>query len=319
MTAITVSTASRRVGNWQVADEIASGMRHVQQAKLDFGDDAQCALRADEEAGQIVAGGGLANAPSGADHASIGQRHGQAHRVLPHRAVADRVGAGGAGRAHAADGAGGGARIDGEEQAQITQMGVELVARDAGLDAAVHVGLTDLQHFGHARQVERNAAPHRGDMTFERGAAAPWHDRNPRCMAKCQEPGNFLRGLGERDRVRQHRRLGVLAMRMMLAQGGVRGDPIAQKSAGGVDDTGGTGGRCRVGHSRLLLRVGMGLASALADPDKGLSIWPARRLMRIGPARHVNRFAWQHAVGHHRVFRGQGGGSWASLKERSLW
>ena len=124
MMAMTVSTASASVGNWQVADDIASGMPCSR--KLDFGDDAERALGADEQARQVVAGGGFAHPPAGADHPPVGQSDRQAQHVLAHRAVAHRVGARRAGRAHAADGAGRGAGIDREEQPGVAQMGVEL-------------------------------------------------------------------------------------------------------------------------------------------------------------------------------------------------
>ena len=149
--AITVSTASAQGG------ELAGGGGHrlgnAVQAQLDFGDDAERALGADEQPRQVVAGGGLADPPAGADQPAVGQRHGQAEHVLADGAVAHRVGAGGARRAHAADGAGRGAGIDREEQALVAQMLVQLVAGDARLDAAVHVGwLTSAPR--HARQVE---------------------------------------------------------------------------------------------------------------------------------------------------------------------
>jgi hypothetical protein len=79
-------------------------------------------------------------------------------------------------------------------------------------------------------------------------------------MAKRQEFCDLLRTFYEGHRIGHDRRLGVLAVRVMLTQGGIRGDPLAQKGAGGVDDTGGMGGDCRLGHSRLLLRAARGLA-----------------------------------------------------------
>ena len=233
--AITVSTASRRVGNWQVAD--GHRLRDAVQAQLDLGDDAQRAFGADEQPRQVVAGGGFAHPPAGADHPAVGQRHGQAHDVLPHRAVAHRVGAGGAGRAHAADGAGRGAWIDREEQAQITQMLFSCFPRDAGLDAAIHVGLADLEDAGHPRQVQRDAAAHRRDMALERGAGAQGHHRNMRAAwHSASNRAASSERFDERDRIRHDRRLGVLAVRVVLAQRGIGGDAIAEEVPGGGDD-----------------------------------------------------------------------------------
>ncbi len=91
------------VGNWQVAAEIASGMPC--RRKLDLGDHAERALGADEQPRQVVAGGGLAHPPAGADHPAVRQHRRQPQHVLADGAVAHRIGAAGAGRAHAADGA----------------------------------------------------------------------------------------------------------------------------------------------------------------------------------------------------------------------
>ncbi len=111
---------------------------------------AERAFGADHEMGQVVAGGGFADAAAGLDQAAVGQRDLQAEDVLADGAVADGGGAAGAGGAHAADGALA-AGVDGEEQALIAQVFVELLAGDAGLDAAVHVLGVDLQDAVHAR------------------------------------------------------------------------------------------------------------------------------------------------------------------------
>ena len=109
--------------------ELAGGgggrLRNAVQPKLDLGDHAERALRADEQVGEVVAGRRFAHAPAGADHAAVGESHRQAEHLLADGAVAHRVGAAGAGRAHAADGAVGGAGIDREEQALVAQVGVE--------------------------------------------------------------------------------------------------------------------------------------------------------------------------------------------------
>ena len=72
--------------------------------------------------------------------------------------------------------------------------------------------------------------------------------------------GEDARDLGgrfdERDRVGQVRRLGVLAVRVVLAQGGVGGQALAQQVAGGGDDgfeRGSHGGR----GSGTVLRGGL--------------------------------------------------------------
>ena len=128
-----------------------------------------------------------------------------------------------------------GAGIDREEQALVAQVLVELVARDAGLHAAVHVGLAYLDDAGHARQVERDAAAHRRHVAFQRGAGAPGHHRHMLGVAQREQARRFVGRLDECHGIGQHRRLGVLAMRVVLAQRGVGGDAVAQEFAGGCD------------------------------------------------------------------------------------
>ena len=137
---------------------------------------------------------------------------------------------------------------------------VELVARDAGLDAAVHVGLADVEDARHARQVERDAAAHRRHVAFQRGAGAPGHHRHVRGVAQRQQLRRLVRGLDERHRVRHHRRLGVLAVRVVLAQAGVGGDALAQEVAGGGDH-----GIDGFGHRGILGRCVLAIGPAGAD------------------------------------------------------
>jgi hypothetical protein len=123
---MTVSTAPFSVSKVQTAAAIASGMPC--RRRVDLGDDAERALGADQQAGQVVAGRGFARAPPVRDDLAVGQDHLQA-RMLPRACC--RSGprwCRGARRDHAADG-GVGARIDREEQALVAQMGVELLAR----------------------------------------------------------------------------------------------------------------------------------------------------------------------------------------------
>ena len=94
------------------------GFGDAVQAELDLGDDGQRAFGADDEAGEVVAGGGFADPAAGFDDAAVGQDDGHAEHVVADGAVADGVGAAGARGAHAADGADG-AGVDGEEQALV--------------------------------------------------------------------------------------------------------------------------------------------------------------------------------------------------------
>ena len=57
----------------ELADRGGHRFGDAVQAELDLRDDAERAFGADEEAGEVVAGGGFARAPAGLDHAAIGQ------------------------------------------------------------------------------------------------------------------------------------------------------------------------------------------------------------------------------------------------------
>ena len=117
-------------------------------------------------------------------------------------------------------------------------MRIQLLPRHAGLDAAVHVRLAHVQHRGHARQVDGDAAADRGDVAFERRAGAPGHHGDAFGVAEGEQAGNFLGGFDERHGVGHRRGLRVLAVRVVIAQRRVGGDALAQEGAGGFDDGG---------------------------------------------------------------------------------
>ena len=146
------------------------------EAHGELGDDAERPLRADQQPRQVVAGRRLARALRRLDDRAVGHHRGQVEHVLAHGAVAHGRGAGGARRRHAADGRLLGAGVDREEQAEIAQVVVELLARHAGLHHAVEVALVDGEHAVHAREVERQAAVRRVDVALQRGAGAERDD-----------------------------------------------------------------------------------------------------------------------------------------------
>ena len=204
MVAIVVLTASATVGKAQTAD--GDRLRDAVQLQRHLGDHAQRALRADEQPGQVVAGRGFARPAAGADDAAVGQHHGQPQHVVAHGAVAHRIGAGGAGRRHAAQ-AGVGAGVDREEQAGVAQMLVQLLARHPGLDRAVEVLGRDPGHPVHLRQVDGDAAAQRRDAAFQRGAGAVGHDRHLVRGADPQHRRHLLGRVREGDRVGRHGRV----------------------------------------------------------------------------------------------------------------
>ena len=182
-----------------------------------LGDDAERALGSDEEPRQIIPGRRFSRSPGGADQAAIGQHGRDPDHILAHRAVANRVGAGGARRRHAAE-AGIGPGIDREEQALVAQMAVQLHAGDAGLDRAIQVLRIDRQDRVHPAEVERNAAVRRVHLALQRGAGAERDDGHAILGAKPHDVLHLAGGLRIDDRVGQLRRVPGHGIRMLGAQ-----------------------------------------------------------------------------------------------------
>jgi hypothetical protein len=159
----------------------------------EFGDDAERAFGADQQTGQVVAGGGFLGAAAGADDAAVGQHDGHGHDVLAHRAVAHGVGAGGARGGHAAE-RGIGAGVDGEEQAGALEGFVELLARDAGLDGGVEVFGVDGGDLVQAGNIEADAAAHGQQVAFNGAAGAVGDDGHLVLMAQTDGFGDFSGG-----------------------------------------------------------------------------------------------------------------------------
>ena len=69
-------------------------------------------------------------------------------------------------------------------------------------------------------------------MALERGAGAERHDGDVVGVAEGEQATGFLAGLDEGHGVGHGGRLGVLTMAVLLAQGGIGGDALAQELAG---------------------------------------------------------------------------------------
>ena len=231
----------RRLQVGELADGGRHRLRDAVQAEADLGDDAERALGADHQPGQVVAVGGLAGAAAGVDDAAIGEDHLEAQHVLADGAVADGVGAGGAGRAHAADGAVA-AGVDREEHALVAQVVVELLAGDAGLDQAVHVLGVDLEDRWSCGR-GRGRCPARTGLTWPSsdGAGAEGDDGDAMLVAERQDAADLLGRLHEGDGVGQGRR-GLCPRRGCAARGWpglvVRRSPRRSRTAAMTASTG---------------------------------------------------------------------------------
>ena len=188
-TARTQSTASRRVGKAHTAADIASGVGWTR--KRDLADEAERALRADEQPREVIARRGLARARARADHLAVRGDDHEREDVLAHRAVADGRRARRAGGDHPAEG-GVGAGIDGEEHALRAQHLVELLAGDAGLDRDVEVVDRQAQDAVHLAHVDADPALQRRDVPLERRSRAEGDDRRAMAGADADDRRGLL-------------------------------------------------------------------------------------------------------------------------------
>ena len=191
------------------------------QAQGHLGDDAERSFRADHQPGEIIAGGGLARPPGGADVAAVRRHHAQGQDRLAHRAVAHRIGARGAGRGHPAE-RGVGARIDREEQPHVAEIFVELLAANAGLDGAVEILGIDAEDRIHLRQIQADPPAHRGDIALHRRAGPEGNDRHLIEAAELHDLDHFL------GRAREHHCVGQLRRELGLARAMLEADLLAE-------------------------------------------------------------------------------------------
>src|SRR5262249_51966987 len=139
------------------ADSGGDGFGLGEQPDGDLGDDAESALAADEDTGEVVAGRGFPGAAGRAEGLAAGRDDLEAEDLFAPGGVADGVWAGGSGGGHAAEG-GICSGIDGEEESAGQERGVELLAGDAGLDGGGQVLRVHGEDLVHAGEVEADAA-----------------------------------------------------------------------------------------------------------------------------------------------------------------
>ena len=176
--------------------------RNAMELELHLGDDAKGAFRTDHQPGEIISGGRLAGPRSGADHFAIWHHHREAEYIVFHRAKAHRIGARGAGGRHAAE-ARVCARINREEQALITQRGIEGLARYTRFNAAIEIFGINFQNAIHTAEINGNSAERRGEMPLQRGARAKGNDRNLMGRAYRHNGAHLARVPDEGNRIRR--------------------------------------------------------------------------------------------------------------------
>ena len=220
----------RRVNARKVADRRAHRLGQRVELERDFGHHAQRAFAAHEQARQVVAGAGLARPRAGAHDLPAGGDHGQAEDVFTHGPVAHGIRAAGARGRHAAQ-RGIGAGVDGEEQARVADLAVELFARDAGLHGHRQVFGIHLHDVVHAAQVHAQPALHGQQMAFERGAHAVRDHGHRILVRQGQHDGDLFAAFAKEHRVRGRRVVDRFTTAMMLAHRSGGGAAVAEALA----------------------------------------------------------------------------------------
>ena len=105
---------------------------------------------------------------------SLRQHDGERQDVFSHHAIADRIGARGARRSHAAEGSVR-PRINRKEKALIAQMLVELLMGDTSIHRNVEIIGVDLQNPVHLRNVDAHPAAECSDVALKSSTAAVNH------------------------------------------------------------------------------------------------------------------------------------------------
>jgi hypothetical protein len=117
--------------------------------------------------------------------------------------------------------------IDGKEEAGGADVLVQLLARDAGLDHDVEVGLVHRQHLVHAADVERDAAVRRADVAFQRRAGPERNDWRLVPGAELHDRLDLFRRLGEHNGVGQMGLVEGDVLAVLLAHGMRRAHSLA--------------------------------------------------------------------------------------------
>ena len=130
------------------------------------------------------------------------------------------------------------APVDGEEQPAILDFPVQLLARHAGLHGHGQVFGLQRDDAVHLRQVRADAAGHRQQVAFERGADAIGDQRHVVVMAQPRHRGYLVGAVREHHGIRQGGRERRFVAAMVLAHARRGGKALAEAGLQGLDDSG---------------------------------------------------------------------------------
>ena len=225
--------------------------RSRQQAQGGFHDQRQGAFAADQQVGEVVAGGVLGPGPAAADDlAAAGHRH-HAEHVVAAGAVLDRARATGIAGQVAADGAAFVAgRIRRPEQAVRLQRLLQVAVAHARFDHHAAVAGADLHDPVHVRERNHHPAGEGHRRTGGSGAGATGDHRHPVLAAGAHDRGHLVAVARQCHRVGQGGHV-----RIILAVGAAQrlaGEPAIGAEQGGQFNVQ-RGGQC-VRHRSIVCR-----------------------------------------------------------------
>src|SRR5215469_18858677 len=215
---------------WKCADRSRYRFWNSVKTHCQFGDDAERAFRSDKQPSQIVSRCRLSRPSRGSNNAAVGQHHRHRKHILTHRTVTHCIRSGGSRRSHPAE-----RRIGSwvywKEKPSITQVFIELLARDTRFDRGVEVFGVDLHNAAHVGHVDANPAGQRCHMPLEGGTYAEGNDRRPVLSAQLDNRRHLVGAVGKRDRVWRVWRVIGLILAVMRADCHRGGEPIPEKLA----------------------------------------------------------------------------------------
>ena len=191
----------------------ARAFGRLDEAHRDLGDDAELALRADDQRQEIVTGRIEARSAD-IDDLAVHQHHADAEHIIGGDAVFQAMGAAGIGGDIAADGAGDLARRVRrvEEAVSGDRLGNGGIG-DAGLDPSHAVHQVERQNFAHAGQAQHDGVLERQGAAAERGAGPARHDLDVVLVAEAQDGAHLL---GRRRQHHRHRQAAIGGERVGL-------------------------------------------------------------------------------------------------------
>ena len=240
-----------------------------------FGDEAERAFAADEDAREVVAGAALARPLARLDDRAVGQDDGEAQDPVFHRAVAVGVRAGAPCPHHAAD-HGARAGVGGEEEALFGELGVEGFPAYGGLDDDVEIVFVQREDLVHAPKVDADAAYRSGEVSFQARAARIGRDGDAAVMAYLHDLAHFFGGGGVDDEEGALRLLvavgGVVGARVLGEVGVFGGDILFADDRGQVDPCGLQVARKRFVVGRFGFGEGKGRRGRRFDGAQGAKV-----------------------------------------------